>query len=132
MRSSTDVDFTRAASGALHLGVTLQAEVRIVLDQELSIDRAMRTMAHDTAFAHRLMLEDVRTALGGMALEAGGVLAAERRAPARVRKPAMRVMALRAGHLAFRDGMMTGQAEVTAHLGVAVEADHLLRPGSGR
>ena len=123
VRSSTDVDFTRAASGALHLGVTLQAEVRIVLDQELSIDRAMRTMAHDTAFAHRLMLEGKRAGLFAVTLGATFVEPRHGQSTRRLENvKAVRVVALDAVDPAFDHRVVLRQVEFGVSFEMTLEA----------
>lgn len=57
-----------AASDLLEMA--FETEVCVSRDEHLGIDAAMRVVTCRTTFFHRLVLENVRTALGGMALKA--------------------------------------------------------------
>ena len=58
-----DVNLLAPHAQPLHLGVALQAEVRIVFDQHLPVDRTVRIVADGASLAHRLVLENKRSAL---------------------------------------------------------------------
>jgi len=61
-------------SPATHLlEVTFQTQIRVAHGQHLRLDGPVRLMAGGATFAHRLVLEHKRTALGGMALQTGFV-----------------------------------------------------------
>ena len=50
--------------------MAFKAKIRVVLDQQLAIDRSMRVMTDRAAFAQGFMLEDKRARLLAMALRA--------------------------------------------------------------
>ena len=80
VRNFADVEIARRNARALDLQVALEAKVVVALDKELAIDRAVRAMANDAAFAQRFVLENERTALFAMTLGAGFVQARHRTA----------------------------------------------------
>ena len=52
----------------LHLRVAFQTKIRVILDQQLAIDRSMGVVTDRAAFAQGFMLEDKRPRLLAMAL----------------------------------------------------------------
>ena len=64
-----------AAVARLLLEVAFQAERLIALVQHSLIHRAVRRMAIDATFAHRFVFEYERSALRGVTLETGFVVA---------------------------------------------------------
>ena len=52
----------------LHLGMAFKAKIRVVLDQQLAIDRSMGVVTDRAAFAQGFMLEDKGPRLLAMAL----------------------------------------------------------------
>ncbi len=61
------------AGGGLLLEVTSQTEGLVPLVEHALVDRPVGRMTSDTAFAHGLVLENERSALRGVTLEAGVV-----------------------------------------------------------
>jgi hypothetical protein len=121
-----------AAVAGLLLEVALEAEIRVALREHPLVHRAVRRMATDAAFADCFVFEHERTALGGVALEAGFVVAEQRRAAALERlgqvRPAafdgvtpVRVVTIGATDLALEHRMMVRQLESRAYFGVALE-----------
>jgi len=51
--------------------MAFEAKCLVTLGQEFLINRPVRLVAADTAFADGLMFEDERTSLSGMTLETG-------------------------------------------------------------
>ena len=51
MRYLADENIAAGDSGALHLGMALQTEIGIPFDEHFRVNRTMRRMAHDAAFA---------------------------------------------------------------------------------
>ena len=74
MIASADKDLAHAR---LMLEVALQAKNGITLGQKFLVDRAMRAMTRNAAFARRLMLVNIRSALLCMASVAGLVITHE-------------------------------------------------------
>ena len=124
MALATDQDF--AAFDLLE--VAFEAEVGIAHRKQLGVDAPMGGMASRATFAHRLVLEHIRPALGGMALQTVFLLREHLRAAARMRDPLVRRMTKNAGHPAFGHGMVAGQFKLPAHIHVAGVANGFLRP----
>lgn len=118
----------KLAAGHL-LEVAFQAEVGVPLGQQFGVDGPMSRVAGRAAFPHGFMLEDKRTALGGMATEAAFVFGEQRGAAAGVNRAFMRRMAIGAAHAAFGHGMMAGEAELAAHISMALETEGFDRAG---
>src|SRR5262245_11371513 len=78
----------------LLLEMALQAEIGVARDQHLVIDGAVRIVTGGTAFTHRLMFEDKRSALCGMALAASIVLRQQCGASAANRRAFVRIVAI--------------------------------------
>ena len=125
-----DIKLTRATSGTLHLRVALQAQVRIALDQQLSIDRTVRTVTNNAAFAHRFVLERERARLLAVTLGATFVEPRHRKSTGRFENvEAVWVVALDAVDPAFDDRVVLGQAEFGVSFEMALEAGARVLPG---
>ena len=109
----------------LLLEMAFQTERRVAFVEHSLIDRAMRRVADETAFAHRLMLKHEWTALRGVTLHTSVVCAhesdpaADKRllqtgAAAFDRFAFVRVVAVRTAHLAFQNRMMVRQLKLSA------------------
>src|SRR5580765_7621399 len=82
----------------------------------------MRVVANRAAFPHRGVLEDERPGLLAMRLAAGFILARHSQASSGLQDVhPMRVMALDAIHLSFKDRMMLGKVELRARFLMALE-----------
>ena len=86
-------------------------------------------MADGAALAHRLVLEDIRPALLGMAPQTHFILGQDRSSSAKVDGAFVRRMTVGAGELSLRRRMVAGQGELAPHVGMALEAEGI---GAGR
>lgn len=103
--------------------MAFEAKIIVALDEEIAIDRSVRVVAGDAAFAQRFMLKDKRAALLAMAGRAAFIQARHRQARVGLHDfTAMRVMALYAVHSAFNHGMMLRQGEIGVNIEMALEA----------
>src|SRR5688572_21697145 len=66
----------------LLLEVALETKVSVARHQHLVVDRSVWIVTGRATFAHRLVFEDKRTTLGGVATAAGVVLGEQRRSSA--------------------------------------------------
>lgn len=108
-------------SGRLLLEVALEAEVRVTRLEHLRVWRTVGRMANDAAFAGRFVFEGVGHALGGVASDAGIVVALERRGrPLGNGCALVRIVAIGAAHFAIGDGMTAREAEFAAFVEVAL------------
>jgi len=82
----------------------------------------MRTVAGDTSFTDRIMREDKRTTLLGVAFHTRIVHARELRSTTFHGRAFVRIMAIRAGHPALEHRVSEGQAELGLLVQVALEA----------
>ena len=100
--------------------VTLEAQSRTREFQRVLVDGAVRIMAVQTVLAHRRMLEQERTALFRMALVAGLVdrIGLEQRAG----QGAMRIVAVVATHLSFRQRQMRTAIDLQPDVLMALRA----------
>ena len=121
-----------APVAGLLLEVALQAKIRVPLRKQSLVDRAMRRMAADAAFTDRFVFKYEWSALRGMTLETGLVVAEQGGAPARdalrqIRAAALyrvtlvRIMAIRAADFALQHRVMMRQLEGRLHFCVALE-----------
>jgi hypothetical protein len=110
----------------LLLEMAFQTERCIPFIQQSLVDGAVRRMADRTTLTQRLVLIDKRTALLGMTLEAGFVLAQERKPAGSEcllkisrrsfdRDAFVRLMTIAAAHFAFEHRMMMRQCERCAY-----------------
>jgi hypothetical protein len=128
VRHAANVDFSRRL--VLNLRVTLQAQVGVVLHEQLAIDRTMRVMTHDAAFPERFMLEHERPRLLSMALCAVLVLPSHGKATRTFQDVrSVRIVALHATHAALEDRMMLWQVHLRFDVEVALEAGFRSVPG---
>ena len=95
-------DVTRWNVPALNLGVASETEIIVAFDEQLPIDRTMRSMANGAAFPQSFVLENERAGLLPVALGATLVEAGHRQ-PSRGFHDfmPMRIVALRAIHAPF-------------------------------
>jgi len=106
--------------------VALQTQVRLVLLQKVVGHRTVRIMADGAVLFHRGMLKGKGTLLIHVALEAQLVLALVRPQEGLHRRT-MGIVALRAGHLPFLDGMVIGIVGFGHDVLVTGEAELRLR-----
>jgi hypothetical protein len=105
----------------LDLRMTFEAEIGIALHEELAIDRAVRVMANDATFPHRLVFENKGTGLLPMTLSAAFVLASHCQATLWLEDiRAMRIVALKAIHVPFIYRMPLRQMELRFDLRMAL------------
>src|SRR5213594_2465463 len=120
MRFFADVDFS---SGALPLRVALKTEIVIALDEHFRIYRSMRLVTCGASIAQRFVHEHMGLGLLAMALRASLIQSRHRQPACRLHDvEAVRVVALRAIHAPFRDGMVLGKIEFRVRLEMAIEA----------
>ncbi len=119
----------RSTARFLHLSMAAQAEVRIANSQHLCVHRAMRSVADGAAFAECRMFEDVRFGLFAVTVGTGFIDARHRETAGGFHdiKP-VRIVALNAGHFAFKDGMMLRQMELGVRRNVTLETSVRLFP----
>jgi hypothetical protein len=99
-------------AGTLNLRVTTQAKVGITFNEHFLIDRTVRVVTNDTAFAHGFVLEDKGSCLFAVTLRATFALSRHRQSARRFENVAtVRVVALRTAHAAFNDRMMLWETE---------------------
>ena len=111
------------------LEMAFQTEVGIANGEELGIDRPVDIVTGDASFAQGVVLKGVRPTFVGVAAEATFILRHQRGATANVNGAFVRRMAGGAGQFAFRHRMMARQAELAAHVEMALEADRFLCAG---
>ncbi len=107
---------------ALDLRVTAQTEIRVAHHEHFLVDRTMRIMTNDAAFAHRRVFKDKRARLVAMTLRAAFILPRHGQAARRFEcVAAMRIMALHATHVAFDDRMMLRQIKFRVDVKMALK-----------
>jgi hypothetical protein len=107
----------------LGLGVTLEAQVRIALQEHFGINGAVRVVTDRAAFTRGRMLENERPRLLAMTLGASLILARHRQPARRFHDVhPVRIVALHAIHFAFDDRVMLRQMEFRPGFLVALEA----------
>jgi hypothetical protein len=111
------------AARRLLLEVTLKAERGVALGEEFGVDRSMGLMAGGAPFAQSFVLEHVRPLLGGVTFGAGLVGGKERSSTAMKGVTAVWIVAVRAGQLPLRHGVMMRQTERAAHIQMTGKAD---------
>jgi hypothetical protein len=110
------------AAHRLDLCVAAHAKIGIALDEHFLVDRTVRSMANDAAFAHRRMFKNKRTRLVTMTLCATFILSRHGQSARRLENiAAMRVMALNAIHVPFDDRMMLGQIKFRVDIEMTLE-----------
>src|SRR6266496_1256783 len=103
--------------------MAFHTKIRVTNGQHLGIGRSMSGVTDGASLAQGFMFEYVETALGGMAAKAAFVFRKLRGAATEVNGSLVRRMALPATHFSFRHWMVTGKIELTAHIGVTLEAN---------
>ncbi len=122
-----------SAAGFLFLEVTLQAQGLVALVEHSRVDRAMRRVATYATFTQGLVLENERTGLGNVTLEARFIFPEQQSsaafdllgktcAAAFDRAAGVRVVAIGATHLAFEHRMMVRHLKSCPDFEVALEA----------
>jgi len=114
--------WAECSSAGSCIRVTLEAECRIAFGEHLLVHRAMRAVAGRAAFLNRIMSEYKVGTLGTMALGAGFIPAVELGAAAFNGIALVRVMAIRAGHLAVQHLVGERHAELRLGIQVTLEA----------
>ena len=74
--------------------MAFEAEIGVAFRQELGVDRAVRIVATDAAVARGLVLENKRSAFGGVAADASVVFREKQRSAAALRAAFVRRMAV--------------------------------------
>ena len=100
----------------LHLRMTAEAHIVVRLREHCAVDRAVRAVAGGAALAQRRMLKHKGSRLLAVAL--GAIFVEPRHCQAAgwlEDVAAMWIVALRAVHVAFEDGMMCRQLKFRAH-----------------
>src|ERR1019366_6311848 len=111
------------------LEMAFQTEVGIANGEELGIDRPVDIVTSDASFAQGVVLKGIGPTFVGVAAEAAFILGHQRGTAANVNGAFVRRMAGGAGQSAFRHRMMARQAELAAHVEMALEADRFLPAG---
>ena len=120
------------AVGGLLLEMALQAESGVALSKQSLVHRAVGRMATDAAFTDCFMFKNERPALRGVTLETGVVLTEQQSSTAFDllrqtcsaafdRAAGVRVVTIRAAHLAFQDRMVVRHFKTGPHFKVALE-----------
>ena len=127
MERGADVNIS---APGLDLGVAFQAKVRVVLDQQFSIDRAVRAMTNGAAFAHGFVLENKGTRLFPMTLGATFILPRHRQAAGRFEniRP-VRIVTLHAIHFAFENRMVMRELKLGVRFEMALKTGGGILPG---
>jgi hypothetical protein len=112
------------ATDLLH--VAFQTKIRVTFSQKFGIYRAVDLVAGRAAFADGFVFENRGTTLGRVTAETHVIQGEQGSATAGIGGTFVRRMTIRAAHLAFRHRMMVRQAELRAHIGVALKADRFL------
>jgi hypothetical protein len=124
VRHIADIDFARCS---LHLRMAFQAEVRIALDQQLSVHRAMRIVTYRAPLPQRFVLKNKWPRLLAMTLRA--ILVRARHGHSRLggsrrgfeNVGPVRIVALHAIHVSLYYWMMLGHSEFCFRLQVALK-----------
>ena len=113
----------QSPGGGLLLEMALEAEGLVPFREQLVVHRPVDRVAGGASFAHGLVLEHKRPALGGVAPAAGLVDSGEGRSHAAHARPFVRIVAVAAAQLAFQHGMMKRQVELAALVQVTIKTD---------
>src|SRR5579859_7907307 len=103
------------------LEVAFEAQIGITHREQLGIDCTVRGVADGATFSGSLVLENVRPALLGMAAETALVFGKQGGAATHERLAFVGRVAIGAGQPPLRHRMVAGQAELAAHVEVALE-----------
>lgn len=108
----TDEKLAGLIGRPLHLHVAFEAKIIVAFGEKLAIYGAMRVVAGGASFAHGLVLVNEGAGLFTMTFRALLIHARHGEAAGGLHDfLAVRIVALRAIHAAFDDGMMLGQIE---------------------
>jgi hypothetical protein len=119
---SSDENLPRGDVGALDLGMTPQAKVRIRLGEKLGVNRPVNGMACSAALARGRMLEHKWPCLRPVALGTGLIRPGHGKATRGLEDVAtVRIVTLDAVHFAFYNGMVLRQMELSLDRTVAFE-----------
>jgi len=119
VRLKSDIDL---ALGTLHLRMAFETKVRITLDQQLPIHRAMRVVTDGAAFPQRFMFKNKWPGLFAMTLGATLVEPRHGQAARPFENVApVRIMTVHAIHPPLDDRMMLRQAEFGMGLKMALK-----------
>ena len=114
----------------LHLGVATQTKIIVRLEEQLAVNRSVRTMADRATLAHGFVLENKCARLFPMTFCAGLIQSRHRQSSGWFHDIAsMWIMALHAAHPAFHEGMVLRQVELCMHLQMAIETNCRLLAG---
>ena len=109
------------APSHLLLEVTLQAQGGVAFRQHFLVHRAVRLMTGIATLPQRFVLENKRSALHRVTLEAG-IVDSHQVGPATFHGRAfVRIVTRAAAHLAFHDRVMMGKGELRPHVLVTLE-----------
>ena len=112
-RVGNTADIYFAQGLILHLGMALQAKVGIILDEQLSVNRAVGVVTDGATFAHRLVLKNEGPSLLAMTFRARFILPLHGQTAGGFKDIcSVRVVALNAIHPAFKNGMMLRQVDL--------------------
>lgn len=117
-----DEDVTGCNSLSLVLRMASQAQVWIVVHEQLLVDGAVRVMANRATLAQGLVFEDNGPSLRLVTSGATFILPRHGQAALRLEDiAAVRIMAIHTIHETFRDGMMLRQIKFGLHVQMALE-----------
>jgi len=117
-----DVNVPAGNVHALHLRVAAQAKIRVALDEHFIIDRTVRIVTNDAAFAHSRMFKNKRACLVTVTLRTAFILPCHGQPAGRFENiTAVRVVALHAAHVAFDDRMMLRQIKFRVNIEMTLE-----------
>ena len=106
----------------LNLCMAAHAKIRIAVDEHFLVDRTVRSMTGDAAFAHRLVFKNKRARLVAMALCAAFIMPRHGQAARRFENiAAMGIVALPAIHVAFDDRVMLWQIKFRVDVEVTLK-----------
>ena len=109
------------ARASLHLSMTLQTKVIVAFQEQLLVDRAMRTMARRAALAQRFVFEGEWPGLLAMTLGAGLIQLSHRQPAGRLPDVApVRVVTIDTIDSIFHDRMVVRQLELRLNFEVAL------------
>ncbi len=105
------------------LEMAFQARIRITHREQFCVNRAMGFVATGASLPHGFMFEGKRTALSGVAPNAGIVLRHERCPAPHVSRTFVGRMAVAASDSPFRQWVMTRETKLTAHLEMTLKTE---------
>lgn len=122
MINVADIDLPAGHARSLYLGMAPETKIHIPLGEKFGINRAVRVVAGGAALPQCGMLENKRAGLFAVAGGAPFVEARHGQAPARFEDiAAVRVVALGAIHLVFKQRMMLRKTKLCFHRAMTLE-----------